>query len=52
MSNSNDKCDISGCKDDVTIYYYNHGVCAKHWRKYAEEEPIKLKEALSIKEKT
>lgn len=50
MSNTDDKCEISKCKDEVSVYYYGHGICAKHWQKYAETDTDKLKDILGVKD--
>ena len=44
-------CKIKNCKNEVMLYYYNYGICAKHWAKYAEKDDAELKEELGIKEK-
>jgi len=45
------KCEISHCRNEVGIFYYDHGICSKCWNKFALLDVDKLKKELNIKEK-
>jgi len=50
IKKNEDLCQVSKCRNEAALFYYEKGVCESHWNRYCAGK-FKLKEKLKIKEK-